>query len=202
MSEATKPARRVRCLIGLGNPGPEYERTRHNAGFLVLARLAGAAAHWEEHWRSSLLEIPIEGEPRLLARPLTYMNRSGPEVARILDATGLAPSECLVISDDVTLPVGRLRIRPFGSSGGQRGLRSIEQALGTSSYPRLRVGVGEAPPGIDLADHVLEPLDGEPWVQLEEAIDRAAEAVRTVLREGLERAMTRWNAPNPTAGTG
>ncbi|MFN8549586.1 MAG: aminoacyl-tRNA hydrolase [Candidatus Eisenbacteria bacterium] len=202
MREATKPARRVRCLIGLGNPGPEYERTRHNAGFLVLARLAGPTSLWEEHWHSAMAEVPMEGEPRLLVRPLTYMNRSGPEVARILDAAGLAPSECLVISDDVTLPLGRLRIRPFGSSGGQRGLRSIEQALGTSSYPRLRVGVGEAPPGVDLADHVLEPLQGELWAALEEATERAAEAVRTVLREGLDRAMTRWNAPAPGGGGG
>ncbi len=193
MSEEGKPASRVRCLVGLGNPGPDYARTRHNAGFLVLDRLAPSAG-WRRDGTSAITRETIEGIELLLVCPLTYMNRSGVEVARILAAEGMTPLECLVVSDDVTLSVGRLRFRLTGSSGGHRGLLSIEGALATRDYPRLRIGVGAQPPGVDLADFVLEPLVGDAWSELLAAAEKGAEALRFVLQEGVEAAMNRFNS--------
>lgn len=215
-----QPALRVRCIVGLGNPGPEYARTRHNAGFLVLDRLlatgltippgtgsSGSTAGggspnsspgpspWRRDGRSDVADVWDDVRDLLLIRPLTYMNRSGLEVARLLEANAVLPGECLVITDDVTLPVGRIRVRPAGSSGGHRGLQSIEQELGTQAYPRVRVGVGGPPPGIDLAEFVLEPLQGEAWDSMLQAVASGAQAALTLLREGMATAMNRWNAP-------
>ncbi|MCC7143263.1 MAG: aminoacyl-tRNA hydrolase [Candidatus Eisenbacteria bacterium] len=214
-----QPALRVRCIVGLGNPGPEYARTRHNAGFLVLDRLlvagltvppgagsSGAsvgggcptpspgASAWHRDGRAEVLEVWDDVRDLLLIRPLTYMNRSGLEVARLLEAHAVLPGECLVVTDDVTLPVGRIRVRPAGSSGGHRGLQSIEQELGTQDYPRVRVGVGGPPPGVDLAEFVLEPLQGEAWDSMLEAVGSGTQATLSLLRDGLVTAMNRWNA--------
>ena len=183
-------------IVGLGNPGEKYERTRHNVGFLVVDTLA------EE------LDIPVQklkhraltntarvgGRKALLMKPVTYMNLSGEAVRPAADFYHVPPERVLVISDDTALPLGKLRLRKGGSAGGHNGLKSIIQHLGTDQFPRLRVGVGEKPhPDYDMADWVLARLQGADWKTMEEAARRAAQAVECVLSQGMDAAMNRFN---------
>lgn len=183
----------VAAIVGLGNPGSKYARSRHNAGFLVLAELCPRITDWtaREWWDEA--RVDLESRELLLVRPLTYMNRSGAAVGPVARERALSPSQILVISDDVTLPWGRVRIRKSGSAGGHRGLESVEQTLGSVEYPRLRVGVSAPPPGVAMADHVLEPLEGEEWDRLCGAIATAVEAVRVICAQSLDAAMNRFN---------
>lgn len=188
----------LRAIAGLGNPGPRYERTRHNAGFLVLERLRRAAGgSWQALPDRDESRIVLEDRDLLLLRPATFMNRSGEPLAAALAENGLRPEEMLVVVDDVVLPTGRIRIRRRGGPGGHNGLVSICETFGTESVSRLRVGVGPAPPGIDLAEFVLEPMSGEAWLALLAGCDLAAEAARFLLREGLPAAMNRYNPAPP-----
>jgi len=188
----------MHLVVGLGNPGDRYRDTRHNLGFLVvdaLCDLAGASAAAPEtdpDWWAR--ETLIEGSPALLVKPLTFMNRSGPAVRRALAARDLDTSGLLVVVDDVALPLGRIRIRPQGSHGGHNGLRSIEEALGTRDYVRVRVGAGPVPEGADLAEFVLSNFPSRDILIVRRAVGRAAQAVVAVLREGVEAAMGRYNA--------
>lgn len=181
----------LKLVVGLGNPGPRYARTRHNAGFRLVERLAGPGARWKDF--HGLGEVS-EGEGFLLARPMTFMNESGRFLRSFASYRKIAPAEILVCFDDVALPVGRLRLRPGGSSGGQKGMQSIIEHLGTSEIPRLRLGVGPVPPGMDAAAFVLGRFTGPEEALLEDAFKRAAEAVALAAGEGLESAMTRHNA--------
>ncbi len=188
------PGPAPRLIVGLGNPGERYARTRHNAGFLVVERLLReAAGRWRPSPDAEGAAVRLFGRELLLLRPLSYMNRSGPVVAAALEAARLAPAEMLVVVDDLYLPGGRVRLRERGGTGGHKGLSSIREHIGTEVFPRLRLGVGPAPAGVDLAEFVLEPLAGEAWDRLEETADRGAEAVRVVCREGLAAAMNRFN---------
>lgn len=192
-----------RAIVGLGNPGSRYERTRHNAGFLVVERLRSeAGAVWETRPDREECLVRLGGAERLLVRPLTFMNRSGLPVSAVLAETGFEPDDLLVVVDDTALPAGRLRFRRRGGPGGHNGLISICESLGSEEFIRLRVGVGPAPPEVDLAVFVLEPLDGEAWSQLEGGVDRAAEAVGCICREGLAAAMNRYNPAPVTEGDG
>ena len=183
-------------IVGLGNPGEKYERTRHNVGFLVVDTLA------EE------LDIPVQklkhraltntarvgGRKALLMKPVTFMNLSGEAVRPAADFYHVPPERVLVISDDTALPLGKLRLRKGGSAGGHNGLKSIIQHLGTDQFPRLRVGVGEKPhPDYDMADWVLARLQGADWKTMEEAARRAAQVVECVLSLGMDAAMNRFN---------
>lgn len=199
----------VRLVLGLGNPGPRYARTRHNAGFLVLERLLGPG-RWADRprWQEAVVSLGPPTSARqagpssvLLVRPTTFMNLSGLAAEALLGIHGLTPSEMLVLSDDVFLPFGRLRLRHAGGAGGHKGLLSIEESLGTSAFPRLRLGVGECEPGTDLAEFVLAPLEGDAWRRFEELAERGASAVELICREGLATAMNRIN-PAPFHGTG
>lgn len=188
-------AKITKAVIGLGNPGPRYAFTRHNAGFMALDRLASFLETSFQH-RGFHSEYGIgwlEDQPILLAKPQTYMNESGRAVKAMVDYYHFSPSDLLVLYDDVSLPLGRIRVRARGSHGGHQGLRSVLSALGTEEVPRIRIGIGAPPPGQDLVSYVLSPFSSEEWTVVRESIARAAEAVLVVLREGIATAMNRYN---------
>ena len=183
-------------VVGLGNPGEKYENTRHNAGFLVADELGERGRFPIQRLKFKALTnaAAIGGQGALVMKPATYMNLSGEAVGEAARFYKVAPNHVLVISDDVDLPLGKLRIRTGGSAGGHNGLKSIIQHLGTDQFPRLKVGVGGKPhPDYDMADWVLGKLQGEDKKVMDEAVKRAAEAVECFLRDGPQKAMNRFN---------
>lgn len=180
-------------MIGLGNPGEEYEGTRHNVGFALVDRLARErGVKWEKvHKLRSKVATTAEGV--VLAKPLTYMNLSGNALARLLRHYRLDPRQILVLYDDIALPIGGLRFRPSGSAGGHNGIKSILACLGTEDFPRLRIGIGAAPGPDELVDHVLGRFSEEEQAQMEKILEIAAEGVNCALSDGLEPAMNRYN---------
>ncbi|MCB9463075.1 MAG: aminoacyl-tRNA hydrolase [Candidatus Eisenbacteria bacterium] len=185
----------IRFLVGLGNPGERYERTRHNVGFLVLDRLAGTT-NWQRCglWMES--DVTVGGEPIRLVKPLTYMNRSGEALAELFQRANGRPEEMVVVYDDIDLPWGRLRIRAKGGPGGHRGMESLVTELECENFPRLRVGIGGPPSGQPLEEFVLEEVRDSLWTEFESIVEQAAEAVRLLLEEGVGRAMNQVN-PGP-----
>ena len=184
-------------IVGLGNPGERYEWTRHNLGFMVvdlLARQAGAQVKRAE-CRALVGRAELEGRAVELVKPQTYMNLSGESVACLLrKRTGLKPAaDLLVVSDDIALPFGSIRIRPSGSSGGQKGLKDIISALGTDAFPRLRVGIKPEHPVGDTAGFVLERFPKGRREEVEKILERCAEALRAVIRDGIDKAMSQFN---------
>ncbi len=187
-------------VVGLGNSGRRYAGTRHNVGQAVVLALVerwraqpAASAPTFRAWRGRPAGA-AGGDEVALVVPLAFMNRSGEALADFEARTGarVAPADALVVCDDVYLPVGQLRVRPSGSTGGHRGLASIETRFGTADYPRLRVGVGAAS-GEDLADHVLSRFSASEEEAVREALVRAGDAVETWVREGVLAAMNRFN---------
>jgi len=183
-------------IVGLGNPGGQYEGTRHNIGFQVLDELGERQKKPIQRLKFKALTnlFVISGEKVLVLKPVTYMNLSGEAVRPAADFYKIPPDHILVISDDTALPAGRLRIRRGGSAGGHNGLKSIIEHLGTDQFPRLRVGVGEKPhPDYDMADWVLGRFTGEDKKKMDQAVKKAADAVECILKEGLDRGMSRFN---------
>ena len=183
-------------IAGLGNPGEQYENTRHNVGFRVIDELAdrGDFPVQRLKFRALTNTAVIGGQGVLVMKPVTYMNLSGEAVGEAARFYKLPPDHVLVISDDVDLPLGRLRIRKGGSAGGHNGLKSIIQHLGTDQFPRLKVGVGGKPhPDYDMADWVLGKLQGEDKKIMNAAVRRAAQAVECLLSQGLDKAMNQYN---------
>lgn len=183
----------LQLIVGLGNPGGKYARTRHNVGYLVVQRLAerhGMTFRGSKQ-RADVARGSIAGAPALLAEPLTYMNESGFAVSRLLSYYHLPLDHLLVISDEMDLPFGTIRLRPNGSSGGHGGLKSIIREVGSSDFARLRVGVGR--PAHEAIGHVLGAFPPEQIALLPPLVDVAADAVEAVLREGVEPAMNRFN---------
>jgi PTH1 family peptidyl-tRNA hydrolase len=181
-------------IVGLGNPGGKYEATRHNLGFRVIDLLCerwGDIRLRETARHSVYARVSRRGRDLLLAKPVTYMNRSGAAVAELAGEYGLVPGEILAIFDDNVLPPGAIRIRTKGGSGGHRGMDSIIRALGSEEFPRIRLGIGEG--GGDTIDHVLSPFEKEELALVEEAIESAAEAVEILLDQGADIAMNRYN---------
>ena len=182
--------------MGLGNPGPEYENTRHNAGFLLADHLV---ARWSlPRFRripaARETQGPVLGHDVVILKPLTYMNRSGAALAPLRSRSGFDPAaDLLVLVDDAALPPGKFRLRGTGSAGGHNGLKSIEGALRSQDYARLRIGVGGKPEGGDLADHVRSQFEPEEREALARLLDPLAEAVEYWLSEGIESAMNRVN---------
>lgn len=184
------------AIIGLGNPGKQYERTRHNVGFMVIDELSRRSGiRLRRSSCESLIAITeVNGVCLLLAKPLTFMNLSGRAVNQIVSKYGLSPERLLIVIDDANLPIGRLRIRLSGSHGGHKGLKSVIEALGTETVPRLRIGIGSPPPESDIVNFVLSPFEPQEWEIIKEAIVRAADAATACAIEGLERAMSKFNA--------
>ena len=183
-------------IVGLGNPGGDYENTRHNAGFAVADELArrGGFDVRRAKFKALTAAAQVGGQGVLVMKPATYMNLSGEAVGEAARFYKIAPDRVLVISDDVDLPLGKLRIRTNGSAGGHNGLKSIIQHLGTDQFPRLKVGVGGKPhPDYDLADWVLGKLTGEDKKVMDEAVKRAADAVECFLKDGPQKAMGQYN---------
>ncbi len=183
-------------IVGLGNPGSRYERTRHNAGFRMVDRLAaGYRIEFSQKKHRALCGAGmIEGQKVLLLKPQTYMNLSGESVREAVEYYKVDPErELLVIYDDISLDPGKLRMRKKGSAGGHYGMKNIILHLGTQVFPRIRIGVGQKPEGYDLADYVLGHFSGEEEVLMREAYDRAAKAAVSVLTEGTDRAMNEFN---------
>jgi len=184
-----------RLLVGLGNPGKPYEDTRHNIGFMVMDVLAsrfGIGFQTDKRSRSLVAKFASGW----LVKPQTFMNCSGPAVATLIRYFKVAPAETLVVCDDVDLQLGRLRLRPAGSAAGHNGLKSLIESLGTSAFPRLKVGIGGAtgrPPGARLSDHVLGRFSTEEKAEVESAVERSAEALITCLNAGLGAAMNLFN---------
>jgi peptidyl-tRNA hydrolase, PTH1 family len=182
--------------VGLGNPGPEYEDTRHNAGFLLADRLV---ARWKlspfrRADRARQSQGNWESHPVTILKPQTYMNRSGAALAPLRSLPDFDPSQhLLILVDEVALPIGRFRLRGAGSAGGHNGLKSIEGALQRQDYARLRIGVGPQPAGEELSDYVLGQFSSEERELIESLLDPLSEAVEAWLRDGIELAMTRFN---------
>jgi PTH1 family peptidyl-tRNA hydrolase len=186
----------LKVVVGLGNPGPEYADTRHNVGWWLLDSLAESwgLGRFKREKAAAVASGRVEAHPVRLLKPLTYMNLSGRAVAplRRMNAFDLS-RDLLVVVDDVALPPGRVRFRPSGSAGGHNGLRSIESALGTREYARLRIGVGEKPPGWDLADWVLGRPSRADRQAILDLFPELVEGVGLWMREGIEAAMNRYN---------
>lgn len=183
-----------RLVVGLGNPGPKYEGTRHNVGFRAIDAVANALHVSFERAQHALVGVGEHKNRSIaVAKPLTYMNRSGEAVVALCDHFALSPSALIVIVDDIHLPVGTIRLRPKGSSGGHNGLQHVAERLGTTSFPRLRIGVGSDFADGEQVDYVLSPFTPEQTRDVETAIDDAVEAVLTTVREDFETAMNRFN---------
>ena len=180
--------------IGLGNPGAEYEDTRHNVGHRIIDALAERLGGSFEHQPNALVGWgEHDGRAVGLAIPLTYMNRSGDPVAALRKHYDLALDQLLIVVDDLHLPVGTIRLRPSGSSGGHNGLAHVAQRLGTTEFPRLRVGIGNEFPDGRQTDYVLSPFSHEQTPAIRDAIETAGNAILTVAHEDLETAMNRFN---------
>lgn len=183
-------------LVCLGNPGEQYENTRHNVGFMTADEI-GERVHMpiqKLKFKALTNTCELGGERVLVMKPITYMNLSGEAARQAADFYKIPPERVLVVSDDVSLPVGKLRVRAGGSAGGHNGLKSIIEHLGTDRFPRIKIGVGEKPhPNYDLADWVLGKFAGEDKKTIDAAVGRAADAVECVIREGPDRAMNKFN---------
>lgn len=199
----------MRVVAGLGNPGAEYDGTRHNAGFEVVHRLAarrGASLRRDRTLNAEAARVRIGGEEVLLVEPLSYMNLSGGVVRRALERAsdggdGADPGALLVVCDDYHLPLGTLRLRASGSAGGHNGLADVEAALGTRDYARLRVGIGPCSTA-DPKDFVLGRFRASERAAAAESFERAADAVESWLEVGTDRTMARYNGPPDAEATG
>lgn len=189
-------------ITGLGNIGPEYANTRHNIGFMVVDKLAAdAGATWEDRRYGFVCTIRVKNQQLVLLKPSTYMNLSGNAVRYWLNEKKLEVEQLLVISDDLALPLGTIRMKPAGSEGGHNGLRHISSVLGTQKYARLRFGIGSDFARGGQIDFVLGGFMSDEQQVLSERIATAADAVRSYALEGLQRAMNKYNgapAPKPT----
>ena len=185
----------MRLVVGLGNPGERYRRTRHNIGFMVVDALAARAAvrRGRSEAEAWVAEVDLADVRVLLVKPQTFMNRSGAAVEPLLAKHGDGPADLLVVVDDVALELGTLRIRERGSHGGHNGLRSIVEALGSDDFARVRVGIRRADSPLDLAGYVLADFDPDETVAVPEIVSRAADAVECFLHDGPQTAMNRFN---------
>jgi PTH1 family peptidyl-tRNA hydrolase len=182
-------------IVGLGNPGRQYEKTRHNVGFMLLDRLAASAGvgfETKPKWQAHLARLP---DGTVLLKPQTFMNLSGRSVRQVLSFFQWEPSEVLVVFDDAALPLGRLRLREKGSAGGHNGIKSLIEHLGTEAFPRLKIGIGGSAPG-GMTGHVLGTFHEDEKETLENTLARAEGAVQLALSQGFADAANTYNAPS------
>lgn len=200
----------LHLIVGLGNPGPSYSRNRHNAGFMLAERLARSrhntgfrlaerlarlarGSDWRREAHSRICTVERCGRQVVLAKPLTYMNLSGRAVKALLKMYPAPLERLLIAYDDFALPLGKIRLRRGGSAGGQKGMRSVIEALGSSEVPRLRIGIGPERPQSDVSEFVLSDFSSEEEPLLEQALDQAVQACDCWLSEGIEQAMAKFN---------
>ncbi|MGA9769507.1 MAG: aminoacyl-tRNA hydrolase [Blastocatellia bacterium] len=186
----------MKLIVGLGNPGREYETTRHNLGFMLIDRLFERAGcrRFRDESNAKVAEATLAGERVLLVKPQTYMNLSGNAVRPLLERYGEAKAANLIAaSDEAALPFGMIRVRGRGSAGGQKGLKSIIERIGSQEFPRVRLGVKPDHAVSDLSSFVLSPIPRRDRETLDHMLDRAADAVEVIIREGIERAMSLFN---------
>ncbi len=185
----------MKIVVGLGNPGEQYAKTRHNVGWMVVDRMADRAG-WAGRGRTRDASAVVQGRYRgldiVLVKPLTYMNVSGVAVRKVLARERAPMSELLVVTDDFSLPFGKMRFRESGSAGGHNGLTSIIEEMGTEKFNRLRIGIGD--PSRGAVDHVLGRFEPSERARLDELLDAAADAVEAWAREGVSKAANRFNA--------
>ena len=182
-------------IAGLGNPGARFENHRHNVGFMLLDRMA---SHHEARFdrvigRAQIGLFEYSQAPVVLAKPLSFMNRSGPVVAGLVRRYQIDLAKLLVVYDDIALPLGKIRIRRAGSSGGQKGMESVIDTLQTQQIPRLRIGIGRGDPPSDYASYVLADFSRSEAKVLDEVLERAQRASESILSEGLDKAMAEFN---------
>ncbi|OGW28140.1 MAG: aminoacyl-tRNA hydrolase [Nitrospirae bacterium GWC2_57_13] len=185
----------MKIIVGLGNPGRKYERTRHNVGFLAvdeLGRSLGIAVD-REKCRALIGKGRLGPEQVVLAKPQTYMNESGWSLTALLPEFYASLADVIVIHDDLDLPCGTVRMKSGGGHGGHNGLRSIAEETGSSEFIRVRIGIGRPAPGMDAADFVLQPFSADERALAENAVAKAAEAVQTIITQGMTTAMNRFN---------
>jgi peptidyl-tRNA hydrolase, PTH1 family len=187
----------LRLIVGLGNPGAEYARSRHNVGFMVVERLGTRwqSGDWsyEKKFNARLVRVERATGRVLLCEPQTYMNSSGEAVAAVLAYYQLTPEKLLVVLDDADLPLGELRLRPGGGTGGHHGLESVERLLGTSDYPRLRVGIGRRDGEREITGHVLGRFGSTEAPLVDTVLVRAVEQAECWLDAGMQKAMNQFN---------
>ena len=182
-------------LVGLGNPGAEYERTRHNVGFRVVD---AAGQKWGADWKAwqklgVYAKVSVCGQEVFLLKPFTYMNESGLAASSLARFYKIPPQNCLICFDDVSLEVGKIRLRPSGSAGGQKGMKSVIEQLGTQDIPRLRLGIGPKPEKFDLVNFVLGRFSRDEEATLSPTLSRAVDALECYLAHGIEKAMNQFN---------
>ena len=183
-------------IVGLGNPGQQYASTRHNTGFMTLDLLAQRlqVKVSKERFQAQTAQAVYEGQKLLLVKPQTYMNASGLSVEPAAHYYKLPPERIIVLFDDISLPVGKLRIRKSGSAGGHNGLKSLISSLGSDQFPRVKIGVGAKPhPDYDLADWVLSTVSKAEWPDYQSAMEHAADAALCIVKNGCERAAAEYN---------
>jgi len=181
-------------IAGLGNPGPRYTGTRHNVGFETVDLLARRhVVSFARKFKGEYGVVEIGGEQVVLLKPMTYMNDSGESVAEAARWFELEPARVLVVHDDMDLALGKLRLRPRGSSGGHRGVESVIKHLGTTEFPRLKIGIGRPPAGMDPVDFVLSPFTPEERAIIDQTIARAADAIEFLVTHTIDETMSRFN---------
>lgn len=185
----------MKLIVGLGNPGNEYSRTRHNIGFMVADRVAelNRIVLNQSKFKAIIGKGEIGSEETIIAKPQTYMNRSGEAVSSLLSFFKLNPSDCIVICDDLELPPGKIRVRGKGGHGGHNGLRSIIELTGSQEFVRVRVGIGRPADTSLVSGYVLSPFSKDEKPVIEDVIDRASRAVETIISDGVESAMNKFN---------
>ena len=184
----------TRLVVGLGNPGPEYAETRHNAGFLVVDLLAAnlGATYWKDEAGAKVARVRLGDDDLVLAKPQTFMNVSGKAVSKLLDAYGVPAAEAIIVHDDLDLPEGTVRAKNGGGHGGHNGLRSLTDQVGPD-FLRVRVGIGRPPGRQDPADFVLEPMRRDVRERMDAVVPDAAQCVMHILESGIEAAMRECN---------
>ena len=186
----------MKLLVGLGNPGSQYVKTRHNAGYMVVDQLLdryAPGAIVRSRFNADCVEAMVAGHKCLLIKPTTYMNRSGQSVLQAVQFYKILPADMLVLTDDLALPVGSIRLRASGSPGGHNGLVDIQNRLGISEFSRCRIGIGPKPPAFDQADFVLSRFLDTEMDMLEAAVKTAADAAEVFVSSGIDSAMNQYN---------
>lgn len=187
-------------VVGLGNPGPRYEVTRHNAGFMVVDHLAESlrATYWRDEAGARTAAVRVDDDDVVLAKPQSFMNVSGNSVSRLVEHYEVPLDRLIVVHDDIDLPAGSVRVKAGGGHGGHNGLRSLHQRLGSGDYLRVRVGVGRPPGRQDPADYVLEPMGRMAAETMGDAVLLGEEAVLHVIEHGVDAAMNEFNGRSET----